>query len=433
MQHLKKVRKGEVLAWILIFIVVGVLTLYLLTMSYRAWSSMVVDDNQSDFDQGVYSSTTWNMSRVELTSVGRTEGFGIYTSSIKDARREAAWNTISWGEPIPYKEELPNNKGTDSGADMDGNVLLLHLNELSGVITDYSGYGNNGTCEGGVTYGVPGRYNTALRFDGANDSVRIADSESLNISGSITLEAWINPASTIDSSNSNIRVIDKQRAYYFLFDYPTADGRLKFVLRIGGNYIYLFSTTSTWTQGQWYHIVGTYDGSYMRLYVNGALENSQPQTGNIANTPVDLFLGVRAVKSVPTDMYFDGTIDEVAIYKRVLSPQEVISHYKRGILNVRVRVRSCDDNSCSGESWSSYYTDASGNSLSQPNNRYFQYEVYVETEDPDYTPELESVTIDRTLESAGPQTVVESVMVETASLILGISFLMYKFYLPSAN
>ncbi|MBU7046282.1 MAG: LamG domain-containing protein [Theionarchaea archaeon] len=394
MQHLKKVRKGEVLAWILIFIVVGVLTLYLLTMSYRAWSSMVVDDNQSDFDQGVYSSTTWNMSRVELTSVGRTEGFGIYTSSIKDARREAAWNTISWGEPIPYKEELPNNKGTDSGADMDGNVLLLHLNELSGVITDYSGYGNNGTCEGGVTYGVPGRYNTALRFDGANDSVRIADSESLNISGSITLEAWINPASTIDSSNSNIRVIDKQRAYYFLFDYPTADGRLKFVLRIGGNYIYLFSTTSTWTQGQWYHIVGTYDGSYMRLYVNGALENSQPQTGNIANTPVDLF---------------------------------------RGILNVRVRVRSCDDNSCSGESWSSYYTDASGNSLSQPNNRYFQYEVYVETEDPDYTPELESVTIDRTLESAGPQTVVESVMVETASLILGISFLMYKFYLPSAN
>ena len=116
-----------------------------------------------------------------------------------------------------------------------------------------------------------------------------------------------------------------------------------------------------------------------------------------------------------------------------LSPQEVINHYKRGILNVRVRVRSCDDNSCSGESWSSYYTDASGNSLSQPNNRYFQYEVYFETEDPDYTPELESVTIDRTLESAGSRTVVESVMVETASLILGISFLMYKFYLSSAN
>ena len=369
------------------------IVLLLMCTSYPVVADTFIDDTQSEFDQGLYTDTQWNTSRVELTAAGRTQGHGTYTSTIKDSGGNAAWNTLSWGEPIPYREELPDNKGIDTGADMSSNVLLMHLNELSGTVADYSGEGNNGTPQGGITYGAPGRYTTALQFDGINGNVQIADSASLDISGSLTLEAWINPLSTINSGNSNMRIIDKQNAYYLLFDYPAADGRLKFVLRIGGSYVNVASTTSSWNAGQWYHVVGTYDGSNMRVYVNGTLENTRPQTGSVVMSSYDLFLGVRAVSSVPTNMYFHGTIDEAAVYRRVLSPTEILDHYKRGILNLRLRVRSCNDSFCSGESWSSYYTNASGNTLSVPSNRYFQYEAYFETEDSNYTPELQSVTI----------------------------------------
>lgn len=379
-------------------IVTAVAVVLLAGLTYPLVADTFIDDDQIDFDQGTYTSTQWNTNRVELTP---PQVSGTYTSGIKDALGEATWNTISWSESIPYKEELPDNKGTDAGADMTSNVLLMHLNELSGVITDSSGEGNNGTASG-ITYGVAGKFNTGLQFDGINDNVRMSDSASLDISGSITLEAWINPASTINAGNSNMRIIDKQNAYYLLFDYPAADGRAKFVLRIGGSYVSVASTTSSWTVGQWYHIAGTYDGSIMRIYVNGSLENSRAQTGSVVMSAYDLFLGVRAVSSVPTNMYFHGTIDEVAIHTTALSGPEILDHYKRGILNLRLRVRSCDDALCSGESWSGYYTDASANTLSEPDNRYFQYQALFDTENTAYSPEMQSVTVDYTPEAAGP-------------------------------
>ena len=191
--------------------------------------------------------------------------------------------------------------------------------------SDKSGNGNNGTINGATSVG--GRINQGLSFNGTSNYVSVNDSSSLDISNQITVEEWIKPFTTIDSTNSNMRIMDKQNAYYLLFDYPGADGRLKFILRIGGNYVDLSSTTNSWTADKWYHIVGTYDGSDMKIYVNGTLENSKSITGNIETSSYKLFFGVRAVNNVPTNMFFNGVIDEVKIYNQALSTSEVVSHY----------------------------------------------------------------------------------------------------------
>jgi hypothetical protein len=82
----------------------------------------------------------------------------------------------------------------------------------------------------------------------------------------------------------------------------------------------LYSTT-TINAGPWCHIVTTYDGSTMRLYVNGALEGSVATAVSIVDTTEAFKL---------TEGSFDGAVDEVAIYGYALSGAQVGEHYAAG-------------------------------------------------------------------------------------------------------
>ncbi|MCK5025356.1 MAG: hypothetical protein KAS15_02110, partial [Nanoarchaeota archaeon] len=77
------------------------------------------------------------------------------------------------------------------------------------------------------------------------------------------------------------------------------------------------------TPDTWYHILGIYDGSEMRLYINGILNNSLSATGSLAPTTVANVIGAESA----TNFSFNGTIDEVALYGRSLSGDEVWDLY----------------------------------------------------------------------------------------------------------
>jgi len=61
----------------------------------------------------------------------------------------------------------------------------------------------------------------------------------------------------------------------------------------------------------------------MKIFINGSLNNSRAVSGNIIPTVANLIIGTR-------DAYFNGIIDEVRIYNRALSPEEIRFHYSRG-------------------------------------------------------------------------------------------------------
>ena len=160
-------------------------------------SSSFVDDTQAEFDAGTYSDTQWDgaNSWVELDATGSSNGSGNYTSSVKDAGGTSSWDNIAWVPERPISKELPDNTQSETAynsgnANMTGNVLLMHLNESSGTISDSSGEGNNGT-NNGATYGVSGKFNTAMDFDGSSNYISVPNDPSLNFSTAGTFMAWV--------------------------------------------------------------------------------------------------------------------------------------------------------------------------------------------------------------------------------------------------
>ena len=76
--------------------------------------------------------------------------------------------------------------------------------------------------------------------------------------------------------------------------------------------------------GQWYHVAGTYDGSTMKLYINGALDNSTPQNlGQTTFNTADLYIGTYST----SDHHFDGNLDDMYIYDRALAETEIHELY----------------------------------------------------------------------------------------------------------
>ena len=111
---------------------------------------------------------------------------------------------------------------------------------------------------------------------------------------------------------------------------------------------------------------------------------------SIANTTTNLRIGEG----------FTGILDEVAIYGRALGRDEILEEYKRGVCNLKFQVRTGSDDPLTGTlvgydgTDSTFFTSpGSGTFNSALVDQYFQYEAYLSTEDPRYTPELSLVSI----------------------------------------
>ncbi|MCA9388201.1 LamG domain-containing protein, partial [Candidatus Berkelbacteria bacterium] len=285
---------------------------------------------------------------------------------------------------------------------MSGNKGLWHLDEASGTITDSSGLGNDGTLSGG-SYGAAGRLATALDFNGTSDFVAVPDSASLDITNNLTVSFWVYADTTPQLWDSPIIKTTDDDSWYDGFGMFYQGGQIRF-------WVDQYDTnvaSAAFSVGSWHHVVGTYDGTTVRVYVDGVEGTPDSYTGSITPNNTSLFIGSGADAS-GAGYYWDGKIDEVAVFDRAIDSSEVQALYKRGALNLRYQVRSCDDLACSGESFigpdgtgSSYYSEITNTALTPPDqvltnvadNRFFQYQVVLETLDSALSPELKSVTI----------------------------------------
>ncbi len=181
-----------------------------------------------------------------------------------------------------------------------------------GSAADSSGSANTGTLSGPSW--VPGKTGTALSFDGVNDWVTIADSVSLDLSTGMTIEAWVKP------QGGNWRTVAlKERSgglAYALYS-NTDTGRPSGEVR---------TSTSNETRGPaalpsgtWSHLAATYDGSTLRLYVNGAQVSSKSATGALANGSGPLRVGGNSVWAE----WFSGQIDDLRVYNRALTASQL--------------------------------------------------------------------------------------------------------------
>lgn len=196
----------------------------------------------------------------------------------------------------------------------------MKFNETSGSIAiDSSGNDNNGSLVGPPlpVRSVVGRLGGAMAFNGSvNQSVAIPSSSSLNPTLAMSVTAWIYPNQW--GNNANRRILQKGSSdnQYRLC---AENNVLKWDIANVGTVTTTLPATAAWT-----HVAATYDGTNMRLFINGTQAGSVGATVAIPTTNDALQISTKNPNSTAND-HFDGLLDDVRIYDRALSNGEISS------------------------------------------------------------------------------------------------------------
>lgn len=203
-------------------------------------------------------------------------------------------------------------------------VELLLFNEQGGnKVYDLSGKNNHGTLYGMASppTAISGWAGQGLSFDGVDDYVDAGAGSSLNITDAITIDARIKLASV----SGTHRIV---RKYAYVSDTSNEGYQLKQVDNKIAMSIYNntstvtseVSTVSSLSVDIWYHITGTWNGSIIKIYLNGLLDNSLAHTTGLKTTAQNLFISY-------SSSTLNGLINDVRIYNRRLSADEIRELY----------------------------------------------------------------------------------------------------------
>ena len=182
--------------------------------------------------------------------------------------------------------------------------------------------GNNGTLVGGVTF-APGMVGQAFSFNGAGGYMNVPGAPGLDLTGPLTLDAWIKL--NVLGQNQYILIRDSETGSGALTNYQlhiVPNNSVEFDLGDGTN-LYTVTSNTQLTVGTWYHVAAVYDGTNEIIYINGVLDTlSSIGSKTLITTPTKpLIIGATAGGGFP----FDGLIDEVNIFDRGLQPSEVLA------------------------------------------------------------------------------------------------------------
>jgi hypothetical protein len=259
-----------------------------------------------------------------------------YGSPITTAPYSLSWNsatvsngTHTWAavakDTSGNTTTSANDSFTVNNSSFPGEVASYSLDEGTGTTVNDSSTNNNKGTTANTTWAA-GEYGNALKFTGATNSMAtISNSSSLALTTGLTLEAWVNPSTlnspdagwcaavAKDHQNSNNDVA------YALYA-ANGNGTPPALHLLIGNQDVGLQGTSVLTLNTWTFLTGTYDGTTMRLYVNGSQVSTKSKTGNITTTTDPLRLG-----GDWSGEMFTGLIDNVRIYNRALSASEITS------------------------------------------------------------------------------------------------------------
>jgi hypothetical protein len=239
------------------------------------------------------------------TVTGLTNG-GSYTYFVRC--RDVATNVNPDDFPISFAVADPSL------------VAAYSFNAGSGTtVADASGHGLTGTITG-ATWTTQGRFGNALSFNGATAWVTVPSNALLNLTTAMTLEAWVFPIAHSPNWNN---VIIKERPggeVYNLYSNTDTGVPAAFAVRSAA------PTAPVGTAGvsplplnAWTHLAVSYDGSMLRLYVNGTQVGSQAMTGSMVTSTGALRIGGNSIWGE----YFQGQIDEIRIYNRALTQVQI--------------------------------------------------------------------------------------------------------------
>ncbi|MFA5797797.1 MAG: LamG-like jellyroll fold domain-containing protein, partial [Candidatus Woesearchaeota archaeon] len=222
---------------------------------------------------------------------------------------------------------------------------------------DYSSYGNNGTNSGSA-YTNAGKFGGGRSFDGASNYITVPPLNSP--SGALTLSVWI---STYGKGGTTYQgILDTTNSGYtgFHLRLGASDNKVRFAVS-GVSADKTMTSITNLNNNTWYHITATWDGTMnangMKIYINGILDAQDTATTNPPiNASRNLVIGAEG--SLGSAVFFNGSIDDVQIYSRALSPQEINASYNAGTYRLYNNFTSLAEGQYN---YTAYVQDSSGN------------------------------------------------------------------------
>lgn len=239
-------------------------------------------------------------------------------------------------EPMTYNPDFTITvNGSGSGSATDASLIGLWHFEGNG--DDSSGYGMNAIV-GNVT-SVSGRIGSAYMYNGLTSGLTIADNNLLDITGNMSVSAWVYP-----TVQKHSYVLTKQDNYILQLRPITNTTEYRFQMiyyaRLSNGSVVQIVTSDPVQNilpNTWYHVAATYQANRTRLqtafYLNGARVSTQGMTINQTIWPSGILLNTNTnplkigKKHMDDSRSFSGIIDEVRLYARTLSDTEVLALY----------------------------------------------------------------------------------------------------------
>ena len=207
-----------------------------------------------------------------------------------------------------FKDRECNYKEAKQGV-----VAHWYFDEKAGDILSDSVNFNDGFVS--TPQWVKGKDGNALKFDGESTYAQIADSDDFSFTDGATFAAWVNAADVEKSA----QIIQKGNHGIYLNEHSGWTA----VFRVGGkNFTVSWDSKMDPRKDTWYHVVGVFDGEKIRIYVDGVESNSITKEGTLDSTDDPVMIGAS-----DSGKYFDGLIDDVVVFDRALSKEDVSELY----------------------------------------------------------------------------------------------------------
>jgi hypothetical protein len=189
---------------------------------------------------------------------------------------------------------------------------LVAFYPFDGNANDMSGNNHLGIVHGAtLTTDRFGNINNAYSFNGVDTYIDLTNTDTLNMFSGFTLAAWVN------FTASNGSIVSKHVNYYYNgFTMSAYNSNANLTT---DNSHYYIATTETYNDGNWHLFVGNYDGTKLSIYVDGVLKVSGSASYTIGNE-MNIRIGADSYLS-----FFNGIIDDVRIWKRALSKNEILA------------------------------------------------------------------------------------------------------------
>ncbi len=328
-------------------------------------------------DLGVWSDSLSSQEISLIYNRQKQKYASHYDSEVMDlGSATSTWPDLKWVTNLPFGKELVGDFDNDGNPDNDSSLNYVSLSgDLSEGLVGYwslnekvagtapgatdfkdiSGAGNHLTAGGSLVYGEKGILSASFSTNASSSGHAQVNNGINNTSESFTVASWV-LIRDINLSAGNRTAVSQQGsaypAYFVGMDGVSKRPRLSICdsdsPAISCSFAY---GPDPFENNRWYFLVGTYNSitQQIQFYVDGV--SGGEQSGRAVFNATNKFeIGRSLWNSTITDRW-PGSIDEVAVWDRVLTSDEVQQLYRRGANRIKLQVKSCIDPSCNCKSY----------------------------------------------------------------------------------